>query len=109
MHVSTPGRLVTFKLECTGNDGVSVLCPIPPCVPGKPVNEPGDYCNMGARLVSGNRVNRAHSIFRTPRGCIAHTAHSFMQGSHDDHAVIVACQVGGDEGFPVSERPCAGE
>ena len=78
MHVSTLGRLITFRLECAGNDGVRVLCPIPLSVPG-------------ARLVSGDRVNRAHSIFRTPRGCSAHTAHSFMQGSQDDHVVIVAC------------------
>ena len=92
MHVSTPGWLITFRLERAGNDAVNVSCPIPLSVPGQPVNEPGDYCSMGARLVSGDRVNRAHSIFRTPRGCAVHTAHSFMQGSHDNHAVIVACQ-----------------
>ena len=62
MHVPTPGWRVTFWLKCAGDDGVSVPCPFPLRVPGKPVNESGDHCRVGARLVSGDHVNCAHSV-----------------------------------------------
>ena len=73
MHVPTPGWFITFWLECAGDDGVSVPCSFPLRVPGKPVNEPGDHCRVGAQLVSGDCVNRARSVFHTHTHTHIHT------------------------------------
>ena len=74
MHVSTPGWRIAFWLECAGDDGVCVSCPFPLRVPGKPVNEPGDYCSVGQAIGWCQAiVYTARIVFSAPHRDVQHT------------------------------------
>ena len=92
MHVSAPGRLVVVRLEHVGDELVGVTSPCRLRITLEPVDEPFYYSTVSARLVVGYRLDCAHSVFCTPRGCTVHAMHSLMQGPHHDHPAVVTCQ-----------------
>ena len=66
VYISAPTRVVPFWLEFKGNRHVSVICTVPCSVAKKPVHCICYYFSLGAWLLVGDRVHRAHSVFCGP-------------------------------------------
>ena len=78
MYVCAPTGLIPFWLQFCGYGCVCVVCVVcivPFGLSEKPVHQFCGYYMLPAGLVVGDRVQRAHSVFRVPRGRGVHTAH----------------------------------
>ena len=73
MYVCAPTGFIPFWLQFRGYGGVGVVYVVPFCPPEKPVHDIRDHDILRARLVVGDCVYRAHSVFCVPRGRRVHT------------------------------------